>query len=400
MSSASLSAIGSVSAPSVLTSLLANRTGGHSNTHMTVAELLRHQAQADVSPALGPLGAVGQLQTGGASSLQLAQLVLQQEQQRQQAQQVAAQTPRLHHVLTGSMLQHSGANTLTALSQAGVRESESALLDLLRQTAEHAPADTSKMHNNNQVLAQLGLTPMPGDHLGAATTGMAGLASLRMSGVSIPQASDYSHFGSSRGGVKSTSHGNLSGGRMSFSSVLSTGQSALGDQGEERLIQVGGQLVPAWMHANGDIRNGPSLQPPAAHEESAALMALAEFAHAGYCASDLEHLAEPPEGGAKGKRSGAPAAGKRRKQAKVPKLAGPVKLVATGGQGAQRTREGGSDTAESLHLQETASVLLSMASGENLPKFARDSSRVCGEVEDDALDPHKLLLHLQVVLSL
>ena len=47
-------------------------------------------------------------------------------------------------------------------------------------------------------------------------------------------------------------------------------------------------------------------------------------------------------------------------------------------------------------LQETASVLLAIASGENLPKKQQGGAPRAGGDDDESLDPQQLLLHLQV----
>jgi len=405
LSSPGLSSFGSLSTPSLLTSILGSRGGGHTSSQpVTLAELLRQQAQPDVTLNLGGhVRPAGQLTPGNSASIRLAQLV-QQEQQRQQA----ALSVGLHQVSSGAMLHGAPASGLSsALSQVNAAASESALLDFLRHSTEQVPLDASKLHNSDRMLSQLALSHMGVDHMGvdhvrtmpSGGGSVQGLG-LRMSGISLPHQTDFSAFGSSSGLGAGASHAKLASGKMSFSSVLSTGHGGLGDPGEEQLVQVDGQLVPAWLHARSSHAGDPAPGQPGAREEFSALMALAEFAQSGNASSGPSHGSEFLEGGAKGKKGTTPAAqGKRRKQAKVPKLAGPAAVDSMGTQSARHPPHGQHrETPESL--QETASVLLAIASGENLPKPQRDAPRAGtprdGGDDDESLDPQQLLLHLQV----
>jgi len=353
-----------------------------------LSSLLGASRQADAGPYFADnhaLGRVGQLQsTANPTSVQLAQLLL-QAQQSQQSQSFGLPAEATRRQAVPSELLNPGS-AFSAVPPS-TTSTESHLMALLRQTKELRQAET---HATN-LRGQLNLGQLDMERLVAALMPERNnsvdprIAAMQQQAAAVRRSEDP---GASQGGIANDA-GAWSG-KVPFSTVLSGARKE--DQKARRLgKRFSGSSSKPKSGRGGDGGEGGDGQ-------VSGLMALAEYAHMEMRrAARVGGRKDAKEMGGK-KHKSSLSAGKRRKEAKVPKLAGPdivagEALADAEGNGKEVARDiAGDDEEQRKRVHETATALLAIS---NMAEAADKKPQAEAEGEGEVLDPHTLLLHLQ-----
>jgi hypothetical protein len=342
--------------------------------------LLGGSRKVDSGPYFGENPAFGRLDqlqptTNPSVSMQLAQLLLQAQQlQRSQPFGTQAAAPRPQAVPNGIV--HPGS-AFTAVSSSAT-SAESHLMALLRQSKELNQAEAHATNLRGQLL---NLGHLDVEQLVAGVPALSScidprIAAMRQQAVNTSRSDslESSQLGANQDlGAWS--------GRVPFSAVLA--------RGEDKNARMDRQFPVFSSLLQSDLERDQE------DTRASGLMALAKYAQL-----ETMHMAESVKAGKESKtvstksHKSNSSASKRRKQAKIPKLAGPVTVDGRVVPDAKESdhQVACDDEEQRNQDRETASALLAIS---NAPEATGRERQAEAEADGEALDPHKLLLHLQ-----